>query len=67
MKFKKWIRPTLFTLAGALAGLAYYQWVGCSNGSCAITSSPISSMLYVGLIGWLISGVFTRERDKCNM
>ena len=23
MKFKKWIRPALFTLGGALAGLAY--------------------------------------------
>ena len=47
MKWKKWIRPALFTLGGALAGLAYYQWMG--------------------LIGWLLSGLFRKERDKCNM
>ena len=48
MKWKKWIRPALFTLGGALAGLAYYQWIGCASGSCVITSSPVGSMLYMG-------------------
>ena len=67
MKWKKWIRPALFTLGGALAGLAYYQWIGCASGSCVITSSPVGSMLYMGLIGWLLSGLFRKERDKCNM
>lgn len=45
-KIKKWIRPALFTLGGALLGLGYYAFVGCSTGSCAITSNPLSSMLY---------------------
>jgi len=56
-KKKAWIRPVLFTVGGAVAGLAYYYFVGCSTGSCAITSNPISSMLYMAMIGWLISGV----------
>lgn len=51
MKIKKWIRPTLFTLGGALAGLAYYHFIGCASGSCPITSSPLGSMLYMGVIG----------------
>ena len=51
MKIKKWIRPTLFTLGGALAGLAYYHFIGCASGSCPITSSPFGSVLYMGLIG----------------
>ena len=55
-RFKRWLRPALFTLGGALVGLGYYVFVGCSTGSCAITSSPVSSMLYMGLIGWLLSG-----------
>lgn len=55
---KKWLRPALFTLGGALVGLAYYKLVGCSTGTCAITSSPINSMVYMGLIGWLLSGAF---------
>ena len=61
MKIKKWIRPVLFTLGGALAGLAYYRLIGCASGSCPITSSPVGSMLYMGLVGWLISGIFGKE------
>ncbi len=52
---KKLLRPALFTLGGALAGLAYYYLVGCSTGSCAITSSPFTTMAYVGVIGFLLS------------
>ena len=52
---KRWLRPTLFILGGALTGLAYYYLVGCSSGSCAITSDPINSMVYMGLVGWLLS------------
>ena len=62
-KIKKWIRPVLFSLGGALAGFAYYYFVGCTTGSCAITSNPVNSMIYMGLIGWLLSGVFGRECD----
>ena len=53
---KKWLRPILFTAGGALAGLAYYALVGCSTGSCAITSNPFNTMVYTGLIGLLLSG-----------
>ena len=59
MKIRKWIRPALFTLGGALAGLAYYYFIGCASGSCPITSSPFGSMLYMGVIGYLVSGIFT--------
>lgn len=55
-RMKTWLRPTLFTLGGALAGLGCYYAVGCSTGSCVITSSPITSMAYMGLVGWLLSG-----------
>ena len=64
---KKWLRPALFTLGGALAGLLYYKLVGCAAGTCAITASPVSSMLYMGLIGWLLSIVFGSGcRGNCN-
>ena len=39
-RLKRWLRPALFTLGGALAGLGYYYLVGCSTGSCAIASNP---------------------------
>lgn len=55
-RMKRWLRPALFTLGGAVVGLGYYALVGCPTRSCAITSSPISSMIYLGAIGWLLSG-----------
>ena len=64
---KRKLRPVLFILAGALAGLAYYYLVGCATGSCPITANPFTTMLYTGLIGWLLSGIFKKESDcGCN-
>ena len=57
-RMKRWLRPALFTLGGVLAGLAYYYLAGCSTGVCVITSSPLRTMVYMGLIGFLISGAF---------
>lgn len=67
-KLRKILRPLLFTAGGALAGLIYYYAVGCSSGSCVITSNPLSSMLYLGLAGLLLSGVFCPNcKDSCDM
>lgn len=52
---KKWIKTLIFTGAGALAGLIYYTLVGCPSGSCVITSSVYSTMLYFGFMGLWIS------------
>ena len=60
-RLKKLLRPLLFTLGGALAGLAYYYLVGCSSGSCAITSNPWISSGYGAVIGWLLSSVFAKD------
>lgn len=65
---KKWVRPALFTLGGALVGFLYYYFVGCATGSCAITANPVTAMAYMGLMGWLLSGVFGGECDGgCSM
>lgn len=61
---KKWLRPALFILGGALAGLAYYALVGCSTGTCAITSSPLRSMVYMGLVGWLLSAALRPSKSN---
>lgn len=67
-RLPRWLRPALFTLGGALVGLAYYAFVGCATGTCPITASPITSMAYMGLIGWLLSGVLGAGcQDSCNM
>jgi phage shock protein E len=36
---------------GAIAGYAYYYFVGCANGTCSITSKPLNSTLYGALMG----------------
>ena len=49
-------------IAALLAGLTLFALVGCSAGSCAITASPVNTMLYMGLIGWLLSGIFGSQK-----
>jgi F0F1-type ATP synthase assembly protein I len=46
-------------LIGGLAGFLYYQFVGCTKGSCPITSHPFNSVLVGGLMGYLVSGIVT--------
>lgn len=56
---KKWLIPVLMTLGGAALGVVYSLTVGCVSGSCAITSSPVISALYLGTVGFLLSRMFT--------
>ena len=38
---------------GAIAGYAWFRFVGCSTGSCPITSNPWTSSIYGGVMGGL--------------
>ena len=51
-------------LLGALAGYAYYYFVSCSSGTCAITSKPLNSTLYGAMMGGLFSGSFKKENNS---
>ncbi|MBL0330857.1 MAG: hypothetical protein IPP64_15970 [Bacteroidetes bacterium] len=57
-----------FTIAGvalgAIGGYLYYYFVGCASGTCAITSKPLNSTLYGGLMGGLLVNVFKTEKPK---
>lgn len=44
-------------LLGFAAGYAYYYFIGCASGSCAITSNPVNSTLYGGLLGGLLASI----------
>ena len=48
-------------LLGALAGYAYYHFIGCDSGTCAITSKPLNSSLYGAIMGGLLSSSFKKE------
>lgn len=51
-------------MAGAIAGYAYYYFVGCASGTCAITSNPVNVTVYGALMGGLIFTSFEKEEDK---
>lgn len=65
---KKWFNNNLLymigALVGAVAGYFYWQQVGCSGGSCAITSKPLNSTLYGAVLGALAFGIFKRQPKK---
>ncbi len=64
---KKWVqRNRLYFIGaaiGAIAGFLYWKFVGCSSGTCAITSNPIVSTIYFSIIGTLVISVFQRKNN----
>ncbi len=59
----EWIKRNKWIMVGAglgaLGGYAYYHFVGCASGTCAITSSPVNSTLYGTLMGGLFVNLFS--------
>jgi len=49
---------------GGVGGYAYYHFVGCASGTCAITSKPLSSTLYGAMMGGLLFSLFKTEIKK---
>jgi len=55
----------LFVTLGAIAGFLYWRFVGCSSGTCPITSNWYTSVPYGMLFGWLISDIFkSNKKDE---
>lgn len=54
---KNYFSLIIGTVLGMAAGYLYYRIVGCASGACVITSNPITSTLYGGLLGWLIGSM----------
>ncbi len=52
----------LGSLLGAIAGYLYWRYVGCSSGTCPITSSPFMSTVYGIAMGSLLGGIFKRKK-----
>ena len=43
---------------GGGLGFAFYKFVGCSTGTCPLTSNPIISTIYGAVLGALIAASF---------
>jgi hypothetical protein len=55
----KWFSKTFLKklsvgiILGGVIGFAYYFFIGCKSGTCAITSSYVNSTMYGALLGAL--------------
>lgn len=69
-EIKKWVLNNKLLMAGifigAIAGYLYWQQIGCSSGTCTITSKWHNSTAYGALMGGLLLSMFKRERNGNN-
>ncbi|MBK8353735.1 MAG: hypothetical protein IPL21_19410 [Saprospirales bacterium] len=63
---QKYMLTIIGILMGAIAGFAYYYFVGCASGTCSITSSPINSTLYGALLGGLLFNMFQKDKKDIS-
>lgn len=64
---KKYLKVfTLFSIiglvVGAVGGYIYYLKVGCSTGSCPITSNPYLTILWGAAMGYLLGDMFNAKK-----
>ena len=64
MTKKAYLITGIGIVVGMIAGYLYYQQIGCVSGTCAITSKPLNSMLYGGLMGGLLFNLFVTSTKK---
>lgn len=53
-----------FTILGVIGGYAYYALVGCKSGGCAITSNPTMSVIWGGVMGYLLPDFFVKQKQS---
>lgn len=62
---KKWFNNNklyfIGAISGAVGGYMYWKFIGCSSGTCAITSKPVNSSLYGALMGALLISIFKKD------
>jgi hypothetical protein len=61
-RLKVSIHEIIGLMVGAAGGFVYYKTVGCSTGTCPITSNPWISTLWGTLIGYLLGSLFNRNK-----
>ncbi|MCZ2100614.1 MAG: DUF6132 family protein [Chitinophagales bacterium] len=64
---KKQMLTIIGVVVGAISGFLYWKFVGCSSGTCAITSNPVNSTIYGAIMGGLLFSMFqpdTKNQPK---
>ena len=58
------LKNSLFLIGAAVGGIGgYFYWlyVGCSTGTCPITSSPVMSVIWGAILGGLLLSMFQKK------
>lgn len=61
---KNLLRLSLGVVIGGIIGFAYYYFIGCKSGTCAITNNPTNSTMYGMLLGLLWTFPTKKKKDK---
>lgn len=64
---KKHLLLIIGVAVGAATGFFYWKFIGCSTGSCAITSNPINSTLYGAAMGGLLLSTFKKNKKEYDV
>ena len=68
---KKWFSKNKLYVIGAflggIAGYFYWQQVGCSSGTCMITSKPLNSTAYGAMMGALLLSMFKKDDKQSTL
>ncbi len=62
LQIYKW--KVVGVLIGAIAGFAYWYFIGCTSGTCPIQSNWHTSTLYGGLIGFILPNSPKKEDNS---
>jgi hypothetical protein len=55
LKYKWYV---LGGIAGLIIGYAHWYYIGCSSGTCPLTSNPVNSSLYGLFFGIMVVSLF---------
>lgn len=64
--FRKHWPVLLGVVVGAVAGYLYWRYVGCTTGSCPITSSPVNSTLWGAVMRGLLGNILQPQSRMEN-
>jgi hypothetical protein len=62
----KYLKLGIYAVIGAVAGFAYYYYIGCYNGHCLISSNPYISTGYGMAAGVVLGWNGKRQKAKEN-
>lgn len=66
MMIKNDLLVIIGTVIGVIGGYLYWRFVGCTGSNCMITSSPIMSSIWGGVMGGLLFSLFKKNNKRID-